>query len=45
MFTENATGWVSLIVNNVLKRLQLVNGSVVWENVLKIGDNFVVAIY
>ena len=43
--TANATGTVTFYVNGVERNVTINNGRAVWENVLVIGNNTVVAIY
>ena len=43
--SENATGTVTFYVNGVEHNVTVNNGVAVWENVLVIGNNTVVAIY
>ena len=43
--SENATGTVTFYVNGVEHNATINNGVAVWENVLDIGNNTVVAIY
>ena len=43
--SENATGTVTFYVNGVEHNATVNNGVAVWENVLVIGNNTVVAIY